>query len=234
MNIGKSAIAIIASIGFAAASCGNASAQTHFSSRVSFGAHAGVDFSRISFAPSVPQLFKTGMTGGIAIRYIEENHFGLIGECNFVQRGWKEEFDDTPQFSYSRTLNYIEIPVFAHIYFGSSKARFFFNAGPQIDFYISESTSANFNTSDMESIPDFPVVNRSIIQMTMPLRNKIDYGIAGGLGGELQLNRRNSIYIEGRFYYGLGNIFSSNRTDPFSASNSMTISATLGWWFRIK
>ena len=70
--------------------------------------------------------------------------------------------------------------------------------------------------------------------MTMPISQKIDYGISAGLGGEFSLNRRNAIYLEARFYYGLGNIVKSGRTDPFNASNQMSVSLSVGYWFRIK
>lgn len=209
-------------------------AQSHFASKVSVGMHAGADFSQISFYPSVPQSFLPGVTAGIAIRYIEENHFGIIAECNFTQRGWKEDFKDTSQFNYSRTINYIEIPVYAHIYFGSQKARFFVNAGPEINFFLAESTSSNFNPYEISVIPNFPNKNRATDQMLLPVQKKVDYGISGGLGIEFQINKRHSIFLEGRFYYGLGNIFNDKRIDPFGASNSMTISATAGWWFRLK
>ena len=88
---------------------------------------------------------------GIMFRYIEENHFGLIGEVNFEQRGWKENFEEAP-YSYSRDLSYIQIPLLAHIYFGSEKAKFFFNAGPEIGFMIAEKTNSNFDINNFSSL----------------------------------------------------------------------------------
>lgn len=225
------AMAVAASVSMNPA---NMSAQARFAPRIEVGTHGGVTFSRMFFNPSVPQSFRAGGSGGVGVRYIEEKHFGLLAELNFVQRGWRESFDDTPQFQYSRALNYLELPVMAHIYFGSDKGRFFVNAGPQICLLMSESTTANFNPQEIGEIEGFPDTNRSNDQMKMPAENKLDFGISAGLGGELQVGRRNSLYIEGRFYYGLGNIYRSKRTDPFNASNSMTVMATIGWWFRIK
>ena len=98
----------------------------HYSSNVAIGVKGGVDFSRVFFNPSVDQKMKMGMSGGFMFRYIEENHFGLIAELNFVQRGWEEDFEDAP-YNYSRTLNYLELPVMAHIFFGR-RGKFFFNA----------------------------------------------------------------------------------------------------------
>lgn len=205
-------------------------AQTHYSSNVAIGVKGGADLSRVNFTPSVKQSFALGMNGGVTIRYIEENHFGLIAEVNFEQRGWNENFEEYP-YKYTRTLNYIQIPFLAHIYFGR-RGKFFFNAGPEVGFLIGESTSANFDYNNLSQIKDFLL--RTTYQYQLAAENKVDYGISAGLGGEFNLNRRNSIYIEGRFYYGLGNVLRSGRTENFRGSNSMSVMASIGYWFRVK
>ena len=68
----------------------------------------------------------------------------------------------------------------------------------------------------------------------MEISKKFDYGITAGLGGEYYFTPRHSVYIEARFYYGLGNIFASTKSDEFSSSRSMSIVATLGYNFRLK
>lgn len=209
-----------------------ANAQTHYSSNVCIGAQGGIDLSRIFFSPSVKQGWPVNPMLGARIRYIEENHFGLIAELNWVRRGWKENFEGLP-FKYQRNLDYIEIPVFAHIYFGG-RYRFYVNAGPQIAFRIGESISSNFDPYDITGVPGFPTVNRRNDQLTESVSQKVDYGISAGLGCELNINPRNSVTLEARYYFGLGNIFPSKRQDTFRASNSMYISVTAGYWFRIK
>lgn len=207
-------------------------AQTHYSSNVAIGVKGGMDFSEVFFNPHVKQSFQPGMTAGIMVRYIEENHFGLIGELNFAQRGWKENFEEEP-FHYSRDLDFIDLCFLAHIFFGS-RGRFFFNAGPQVGYFIGEHVKSNFNPSEMGSIPGFPNINRINQQMVEPTNIKVDYGISAGLGGEFNINKRNSINVECRFYFGLANIFSTKRADYFNASNQMSLSATIGYWFRVK
>lgn len=209
-----------------------ARAQTHYSSNICVGARGGIDLSRVMFSPSTMQSWALNPTLGVGIRYIEENHFGLIAEVNWVRRGWKENFEGKP-FSYQKNLDYIEIPVFAHIYFGG-KAKFYVNAGPQIAFRIGESLSANFDPYDIKNIPDFPNTNRRNTQLTEPITQKVDYGISAGLGAEMAVNPKNSITLEARYYFGLGNIFSSKRQDNFRASNMMYIAITAGYWFRFK
>lgn len=207
-------------------------AQTHYNANIAVGVKGGVDLSRITFTPSVKQGFLLGGNAGVTFRYIEENHFGLIAEINFEQRGWKENFEEYP-FNYSRTLNYVQIPFLAHIYFGR-RGRFFFNAGPEIGFLIGESTKANFDYTDISKVEGFPSSLRTTYQYTMPAKGKVDYGISAGLGGEFNINRMNSIYLEGRFYYGLGNVLKSGRTENFRGSNAMSIMISAGYWFRIK
>ena len=207
-------------------------AQTHYSSNVAIGAKGGVDLSRVFFSPGVKQKFVMGYTGGLMVRYVEENHFGLIGELRYIQRGWAENFEGDP-YSYSRSLDYIDLAVLAHVFFGR-RGRFFFNAGPQVGYYLGEHIKADFNPEEMKNLPDFPYINRINEQMLLPVNIKIDYGISGGIGAEFNINKKNSIVLEGRFYFGLGNIFSNKRADYFSASNQMTLSFTLGYWFRIK
>lgn len=207
-------------------------AQTHYSSNIAIGVKGGMDFSEVFFNPHVTQSFQPGITAGVMVRYIEENHFGLIGELNFAQRGWKENFEEFP-FNYSRDLNFIDLCLLAHIYFGG-RGKFFINAGPQVGYYLGEKIKSNFNPAEMGSIPGFPNVNRINQQMIEPTAIKVDYGISAGLGGEFNLNRKNSITAECRFYFGLANIFSTKRADYFNASNQMCLSATIGYWFRVK
>lgn len=206
--------------------------QTHYSSNVAVGVKGGIDLSRIFFSPSVKQGWPVNPTFGGMIRYIEENHFGLIAELNWVRRGWSENFEGLP-FSYRRNIDYIEIPVFAHIYFGS-QARFFLNAGPQIGFRIADSTQANFDYNNTASIPDFPNTNRRNDQMTEKVTQKVDFGISAGLGCEYNINTKHAVDLEVRYYFGLGNVLPSGRQDKFRASNSMYIAITAGYWFRIK
>lgn len=208
-------------------------AQEHYAANFSVGVKAGASLSRAMFSPGVKQGFLPGTTGGLMFRYIEENHFGLIAEINYVDRGWKESFDELP-FAFSRRLSYLQIPLLAHIYFGSDRAKFFFNAGPEIGFLLKEKTDANFDIANPGAVENFPTANRNTEQYAMPIKNKIDYGISAGIGAEVNLNPKNSLLLEGRFYYGLNNIFGANKKDVFAASNGISILVTLGYMFRIK
>ena len=210
----------------------SAMAQTHFDSRVDIGVRGGVTLSEVMFKPSITQKFGLGKTLGFTFRYTEENHFGIIAEVNVVQRGWAEKFEDQP-YNYQRLLNYVEIPVMSHIYFGR-RAKFFFNAGPEIAYYIGDKIKSNFDVSEIGSLPNFGDKNRRTDQLAMQVSQHLDFGIVAGLGGEFSINRKNAICVEARVFYGIGNVMPSGRQDVFSVSNQLSIGVTAGYWFRIK
>ena len=212
-----------------------ASAQRHYVPHVHVGAHAGVSLSQVSFFPSVKEAMLTGMQFGLSFRYAEERHVGLLAELNIEQRGWKENFEeDNDKFAYSRRTTYVQLPVMTHIFFGSRKVKCFFNLGPQVGYMISDGITANFDYEHPDDVKDFPGEYRPTAQMAMKIKNRFDYGIAGGLGMELVVAKKHSILLEGRYYYGLGNLFPSSKADEFSASRGNSIVVTLGYMFRIK
>ncbi|MDE6341872.1 MAG: PorT family protein, partial [Muribaculaceae bacterium] len=128
---------------------------------------------------------------------------------------------------------YVEIPIMSHIYFGK-RGRFFFNAGPEVSVYLGDKIKSNFDYTKASELEDLKASHRRTEQLTMNPSQKIDFGIVGGLGGEFSINRRNSLAVEARLYYGIGNVMPAGRQDTFSVSNQLSISVTAGYWFRIK
>lgn len=228
ISIWRAAIALSA-----LASVVGVSAQRTYEPHFDVGGKAGVTLSKMAFTPGIEQSMKMGFTGGVVVRYTEEKIFGLIGELKIEQRGWKEKFDET-DFSYSRTLTYIQLPLLTHIYFGNQHIRGFVNLGPSVGYMMSNSATANFDYRNPASVEGFPIENRHVSQMSMDVKSKFDYGILGGIGVELIFKKRHSIMLEGRYYYGLGNIFPSKKRDEFSASRNTTIEISLGYLFRVK
>lgn len=212
--------------------CGIATAQDHYAGNISVGGKGGVTLSRVQFNPNVPQSFLPGIMMGVTARYIEERHFGIIAEVNLEQRGWKETFEEV-DFSFQRRLTYIQIPVMSHIYFGSNSFRGFFNAGPEAGFLIGEKTNSNFDYVNAQSQPNFPI-NRYSDQYTLAVKNKFDYGISAGAGLEMISRNRSSFNLEARFYYGLRDVFSNRKKDPFAASSHLSLMVTVGYHYRVK
>ena len=208
-------------------------AQVHYEGSISVGGKGGVSLSRINFNPTVQQTMLPGMTAGAMFRYIEENHFGLVAELNVTQRGWKEAFDDA-DYNYSHSFTYLELPVMTHIFFGNQRIKGFFNLGPELNVMLGDGIKSNFDYTDAANMDYFILDTRHIEQMTMDVKNRLDYGICAGAGMEVNLNAKHSLLLEGRFYYGLTDVFPNHKTDIFSGSNSMSITVTLGYFYRLK
>lgn len=194
----------------------------------SLGVNGGINLNKVSFSPTVNQSNLMGINTGLTARYISEKYFSMICgaqiEVNFSQRGWDEYYENYPDVHYTRTMNYVEIPFLAHLAFGKDRGmQFFLNLGPQIGFLLNESTTQTGDMEDMlNSNPYFETE-----QHDKPADNKFDYGIAGGAGVELCTGIGNFI-IEGRYYFGLSDIYNSTKKDYFarSANGSIIIKAT--------
>ena len=224
----------------------SASAQIgKYRNDMSIGVNGGYILSNVGFTPKVNQTFHGGMTGGLSFRYVCEKYFSTIcaiqGEVNYAQIGWKEnilDINDAPVINpvtgvaeeYSRTINYIQVPVFAHLGWGREDKgfQFFFQAGPQVGFYLSESTKSTFDIDDANMSDR---VNSTIAQDTMAVENKFDYGIAAGLGLEYSHPKIGHFQLEARYYYGLGNIYGDSKKDYVGKSNFNNIMVKFTYLF---
>lgn len=192
-------------------------AQQKFQPELTVGGSFGTTFSRVTFAPKIQQSMLLGYTFGVTGRYETEKNVGLQVELNYVQHGWKEKFED-PAYRYSRTLNYLEIPFFTHIYFGSRRVKIFLNLGPKIGYYLNEKVENNLGSNIPEGT--YPEAHE------MKIGHKFDWGLCGGPGLEIRTGI-GYFLLEGRYYYALGDLFRSRREDFFSKSSSQVISAKL-------
>ena len=214
---------------------------------LAIGFNGGLNMSSVSFTPKVSQAKLNGITGGLSVRYVCEKYFStvcsLYGEINYSQMGWMEDIvdiNDMPVINtatglpeeYSRTVNYIQVPLMAHLAWGREQKgfAFFVNLGPQFGIYMSESTKTNFDFSDRNAADR---VNPVCAQDTMAVENKFDYGIAAGAGIEFSHPKVGHFLLEGRYYYGLGNIYGDSKRDYFGSSNFGTITVKLAYLFDI-
>lgn len=196
----------------------------------SIGVNGGINMSSVSFSPTVRQKNLMGINTGMTLRYISEKYFKMICgaqlEVNFSQRGWDEFYEDYPELQYTRKMNYVEIPFLAHLAFGKDRGmQFFIHAGPQIGFFISDSSTQSGNWNDFTGI--------TVEQHKKAVENKFDYGITGGAGLELRTKAGNFL-IEGRYYYALSDFYKSTKKDYFSRSAHGVIVAKLTYLFDLK
>lgn len=214
---------------------------------LSIGFCGGYVMSNVGFTPKVTQDSHTGITFGLSMRYTCEKYFNTIcsiaAEVNYARIGWKESIlttDDQPVINpttgiaeaYQRDLDYIQVPIFAHLAWGREQKgmQFFFKAGPQFGYLISEKTKTNFSY-DNRNVADRS--NQTAEQYNMPVENKFDYGIAAGMGVEYSHPKVGHFLLEGRYYYGLGNIYGDSKRDYFAKSNHSNIVVKLTYLFDV-
>ncbi len=201
-------------------------------SNLALGFNGGYNLSKVDFSPTIKQELHPGVTGGLTLRYTTEKYFALICaaqlEVNFAQRGWTEMIDDGSNNTYSRTTNYVEIPFLAHIGWGKEERglQFFVNAGPQLGLYLSDSERYGFTPEYPWDVSNRP--NHIIEQYGKEIENTLEYGIAGGAGIELKTGIGNFI-VEGRYFFGLADMFGNAKADPFGRSANTTITAKISY-----
>ena len=214
------------------------------------GVNAGYMFNTIGFQPEVPQKSMGGLTAGLTFRYTCEKYFksicAIVAEVNYAQLGWKEDIldrDDNPVYyaddtdmlnplAYERRINYIQIPLMARLGWGRERRGLqgFFQVGPQIGLFTSESTTTNVDASRPLKKKR---VSSIVAQESMPVERSFDYGITGGAGIEFSIPKVGHFLLEGRYYYGLGNIYKNSKSDYFGKSNHGTIVVKLTYLYDI-
>ena len=201
------------------------------------GVNGGYILSNVSFTPKVTQGYHGGLTGGLSMRYVCEKYFKTIAsvyaEVNYSQLGWKEDILDINNQAvinpvtglaenYSRTINYVQVPILAHLAWGKEYkgVSFFVNLGPQFGFYLSEKTKTNFNVKDCNMNDRVSTV---VAQDTMAVENKLEYTVP----------KVGHFLVEARYYYGLGNIYGDSKRDYFGSSNFGNIIIKAAYLFDI-
>ncbi len=201
-------------------------------SNLAIGVNGGYNLSRVDFSPTIKQNLHPGLTGGFTLRYTTEKYFALICaaqlEVNFAQRGWDELIDDGTGNTYHRTTNYIEIPFFAHLGWGKEERglQFFANVGPQFGLFLGDEEYYGFS-ADHPWAPEMRP-NSMNMQYGKEVENILEYGIAGGLGMELKTAIGNFL-IEGRYFFGLSDMFGNAKADPFGRSANATITGKISY-----
>ena len=190
----------------------------------SAGVSGGTTFSSVTFSPKVPQENLMGMTFGLTGRMTMAKYVGLQVEVNFAQQGWKEKYDERPELSYIRRMNYLQLPFYTHVQFGGDNVKGFINAGPQIGYLIGESTKDELNGETPGSVNE---------QHSLYAQKKFEWGISGGAGIEVRSGIGYFI-LEGRYLYSFGDIYSTTRADNFSKASGQTITVKVSYLIPFK
>ncbi len=184
------------------------------------GAHAGVMASTMRFSPSVAGIdlmqSPLSVNGGLVFRYAGHKVCAVQVELNYMERGWLEA---TLTGTYQRKLDYIEIPLLMHLYFGKQHFRAFFNLGPQVGYCFRDVAYGEV----IENAHHYEKID-----------NPFDWGVAGGLGIYYRTNKIGLFQLEARVNYSLGSIYSTSKIDYFNAANPINASINLAYLWEIK
>ena len=195
------------------------------------GGNAGFTMNRISFVPTIKQDWKFAPTVGFTARYICEKYFtcicGVQMEVNYANMGWKEVIEDGSGNTFSCDIHYVQIPFLMQLGWGRERrgAKFIFEAGPQLGVNIGTTQHRGGGTWDSSNRP-----NHVTHQYYHKIDNRFDYGIAAGLGMELS-TAVGHFMLEGRYYYGLGDIFDNSKKGYFGRSAHGAVMVKLNYLF---
>ena len=208
---------------------------------IAVGVTGGMNFSRIKFLPNIKyrlnevggQSFRPGYRFGAVFRYIHQNHFGLQAEINYAKAGWKELYYedsgtsmvndiDLQNVEIGREINYIEMPILAHIFFGKRKVRFFTELGLQL--------SAMLKYGDLKwNIAEDDPRRLALAEDDPRLyddHSKMNYGLAGGLGFDFLIGKCHTI-VGARYTFGFKDLYGNKKGDMFQKSNTHLLNATM-------
>lgn len=211
----------------------NASAQVGDArSDFSVGVSAGYTMNSMSFVPKIKQAQKGSPSFGFATRYVCEKYFSTVCavelELQYNNLGWEEVIEDDSRNTYYRDMKYVQVPILMQMGWGRERRglKFLFEAGPQFGYYLSgeehkggEGTWFPFNRP-----------NNVYQQYGMEPDNKFEYGIAAGLGLEFS-SPIGHFLLQGRYYYGLGDVFDNSKRGVFGRSANQTIGVKMTYLF---
>lgn len=184
------------------------------------GIKAGGNGSSVLFNPSLKQEMNFGFVGGLVFKHFGQRNLGIQLELNYLQAGWIEKLDSPD--SYSRRLNYLQIPFMTHINLGKKKTRVVINLGPYVSLLLSEKEQMKLeNDDDAESYYGTEIDNGG------------DFGLSFGLG----MSRHTSIgtiQIEGRLNQGLSSIYKTGFDTTFEKSSNQIIEVALYYLFVVR
>lgn len=200
---------------------------------LAIGFNGGYVLNKVSFNPTIKQNYKTGIEGGLTIRYTCEKYFGahcaVQAELNYAQLGWNENIE-TSEDTYQRTITYMQLPLLARLGFGKEEkgAMGYLILGPQLGYCIGDKDErgGEWTSATLNKRP-----NHVTQQYDMEIQNKFEYGITGGVGLEINTRHAGHYMIEGRYYYGLSDLFHNGKKDPFGRSSNGAIFAKITYLF---
>ena len=191
---------------------------------LSIGVTGGYTMNSMDFVPRIKQRKKGSPMIGFASRYVCEKYFTTICavelELQYNNLGWEEVIDDGSLNTYKRDWHFIEMPILMQMGWGRERRglKFIVEAGPQVGLYLSgKEHMGGEGPWDTSNRP-----NGVVYQYGKDPDRRFDYGIAGGLGLEFS-SPIGHFLLQGRYYYGLGDMYDNSKRGKFGRSANQTI-----------
>ncbi|BDD07626.1 hypothetical protein FUAX_00580 [Fulvitalea axinellae] len=210
---------------------GNSYSQTFVGVRAGGGASQLLNNLLNSF--SKPDFYSTtftyGAIGGVMFRHVAEPHLGFQAEINYLQRGFKQQLPEAIQNGeyIEAEYDYIQVPIMASIYALQGKTKVFFNVGPYLAFGIS-GTETVFQVENFEKKSS----KTTDIDFGSEDFDAFDYGLEAGLGLERRFEF-GILQVEGRFTWGMGNIYNADKPYYPDHTQNMTLGLTVNYLFQL-
>lgn len=205
------------------------------------GIKGGYGSSDVRLYPAWKTPVELGMlSGGLVWRYYSEPTAaqpalkytgGISMELQYLQRGYKYESLTNENHTYSRRINTLMLPLIwqPHISMAQERLRLFLNLGVTFNYNLS-STYHTYVTESGET------VDKGNYEMLLIRDNRWGYGLCGGLGAEVKLAGRVSLFVEGRYDFGYSDILKAETKYPpniFQRSPMDNITVSLGLFYRL-
>ena len=174
-------------------------------------------------------------SGGVSWKYYSRERYigGIEVDALLMQQGFRQytTFDKLPTDTTTymdRTVNSVMVPIFwqPHFYFFRRSVRVFINLGVTFSYNIDSHYSWYSKIEGLLESHDYP--------MKLTRDNRWGYGLCGGGGIGVSL-KRFELLVEGRYYFGYGDILRNRNKyegNPLrSPLNSIQVSA--GLYYRL-
>jgi outer membrane protein W len=168
---------------------------------VSIGPKIGANLSTLH-GDVINQTLQPGLSVGAILTYSVVNTFGISLEALYSQKGAK--FDKTVNpavtsqtLSFNRKLNYVEVPLLARYFLnkdGDFRPNLFL--GPNFGFKLN-AKDVNISNSAGADLADSDISY---------LINPVDFGITGGIGMNLRLQKAMRVLLDVRYTYGISDV----------------------------
>ena len=163
------------------------------------GAGYNVHSQDVHYMTDYRILGAAGLNFGLTGQYDVTDWFGLRMDATFTQKNYRHTRADLKEMDYRYRNDYLLVPVLASFRFGGARLKGFANAGVYGGWWLLCAQRGTEYSSSAVKVFEF---SRKV-DFNTEKDNRLDLGLAGGLGLEYGISRHWAIQLEARGYYSL-------------------------------